>query len=235
MRLENMKYLLEFDRKSGAILRILDKEADLDLLTEPRLADNFRLLLPLPDTEANYILGKEQRLTGADKNDNWITLRWEGPLDNPLGSWDIGVTMRVSFAGPAVEFRLDGDNRTQYRLAEAWYPILGGLKGLGDRQETRTMIPYMGWSCNSDMFQHFEGMVELGTQVHLPGVASRHSRDPAVRLPCRQQRHPVWLSALDRPCVLHGLHGSPIDEEALPVHTGGPPDKGGPQGDIAPG
>ena len=55
--------------RSGVITRLHDKPGDLDLLAEPRLAESFRLLLPLPDLEANYLLGRDQRLTGVEETD----------------------------------------------------------------------------------------------------------------------------------------------------------------------
>jgi hypothetical protein len=53
---ENGLYRLEADPETGLIVRILDKKSGVELITEPRLAGNFSLLLPLPDLEANYIL-----------------------------------------------------------------------------------------------------------------------------------------------------------------------------------
>ena len=53
--LENGLYRVEVDSERGLILRLLDKASGVELITEPRLADNFRLLLPIPDLEANYV------------------------------------------------------------------------------------------------------------------------------------------------------------------------------------
>ena len=63
IKIENDFYCVEVDPLTGIIYRLFDKTDKINLLTEQRLADNFRLLLPLPDLEANYILGKEQRLS----------------------------------------------------------------------------------------------------------------------------------------------------------------------------
>ena len=84
VNMENDLYCVEVDSRTGVISRIFDKIGQIDLLTERRLADNFRLLLPLPQLEANYILGKKQALTSAEQTGNGMTLRWDGAGDDRL-------------------------------------------------------------------------------------------------------------------------------------------------------
>jgi len=175
VRIENDYYCLEVDSQNGVIKHLFDKIGNFDLIVEPRLADNFRLLLPLPGTkpvfatEANYILGKEQRLTSTEKRANGMTLRWNGPLTNPRGDFNLDVAMSIEFVKETIEFRLDVHNRTQYKVAEVWYPILGGIMGIGggvdERKSTRAMVPsgYSQWDTN--MFTHFGRSYDLGTQV----------------------------------------------------------------------
>lgn len=165
MKIENPFYCLEIDPQHGTISRLFDKAGGLELLVEPRLADNFRLLLPLPDQQANYILGKEQRLTGVEEKAGGVVLHWDGPLANPQGAFDLDVTMRIEFAEEAIQFRLEVHNRTSFQVAEVWYPLLGGLTGIGERQETQVMIPRAGWSWELNLLQNFKGLVELGTPV----------------------------------------------------------------------
>src|SRR5690242_4541099 len=67
-KLENDLYLLEIDRGNGSIKRVYDKRGKIDLITEPRLAESFRLLLPLGRRQQdNYILGRDQRLTTLEE------------------------------------------------------------------------------------------------------------------------------------------------------------------------
>src|SRR5687767_9924598 len=60
--LENAHYRLEITRPHGLITRLLDKKSESEIISEQRLAENFRLLIPMPGTECNYILGLEQKL-----------------------------------------------------------------------------------------------------------------------------------------------------------------------------
>ena len=69
LRLENAHLIVEVSPTNGAILRIRDRIGGLELIEEPRLADNFKFTLPIrhdhawQSTEANAILGRDQRLT----------------------------------------------------------------------------------------------------------------------------------------------------------------------------
>ena len=100
VEIENPYYLVAVDKGNGAIVKLLDKKGGVNLITEPRLADNFRLLIPLPDLEANYILGREQQLTSYEKAPDSLNLTWQGPLKNPKGDFDVSVSMRIQFNGP---------------------------------------------------------------------------------------------------------------------------------------
>jgi hypothetical protein len=135
IEIENPYYLVAVDTENGAIVKLLDKRSGVNLISEPRLADNFRLLIPLPDLEANYILGREQQLALHEKGHDSLNLTWKGRLVNPQGSFDVTVSMTIRLVGPAIEFSLKVRNQTPQRIAEVWYPILGGFTGIGDCQD----------------------------------------------------------------------------------------------------
>lgn len=174
MRLENSFYLLEFQPRNGALVRLRDKVGRVELITEPRLAENFRLLLPLPKMHANYILGREQKLTEAfvvppsggipgqhkppEGGTTNIRLHWSGPLRNERGAFDLDVTMWIELAGEEIRFRCGVKNGTKYKLAEVWYPILGGMTGIGsarDRKNTRVLVPYLFSQWTRNLFHNF--------------------------------------------------------------------------------
>ena len=53
MKTENDFYRVEIDASTGGVRGLFDKTAKVELISEPRLAQSFRLLLPLADLEAN--------------------------------------------------------------------------------------------------------------------------------------------------------------------------------------
>jgi len=161
MLIENDYCIVEFDADHGTIRRIFDKIGNVELIAEARLAGNFALLLPLPDTQANYIWGADQRLSECERTPDGAILRWNGPLTGREGQFDADVTMRVELKEAAVSFRLEVQNRTGLQLAEVWHPVLGGLTGFGERRDTRVMLPLTGYPGSPEayeaLFQTFRG------------------------------------------------------------------------------
>ncbi|KPJ51799.1 MAG: hypothetical protein AMS16_07375 [Planctomycetes bacterium DG_58] len=159
MKIENPHYVVEVDPETGALCRVLDRVGDLELIAEPRLADAWRLMLPLPrpgmTPEANAILGAEQKLSHVETSDATLTLRWDGPLKNARGDWDVRVTMHVTLVDRSIEFRLEVDNRSDLVLAEVWHAGLGGMMGLGERRKTETLLPCRARALTESIFRTF--------------------------------------------------------------------------------
>jgi hypothetical protein len=160
VEIESNLYVMQFDPRNGSITRVYDKQSKIEMITEPRLADSFRLLLPLgPRRQANYILGKQQRLTSFKKTRDGVTLGWAGPLRNEQGEpFDLTVILNIRFVGQGIRFDLTARNRTKYRIREVWYPILGGITGLGARKDT-----WVRGAGDGDVFWNTRAPYELGT------------------------------------------------------------------------
>jgi hypothetical protein len=138
LRLEDKHCSVEVNRANGSITRIRDKQTGLDLLLEPRLAGSYRFALPIPGKEpwqtieANWIFGKDQKLTAHHLDGNRLTLHWDGPLRNYLREpFDVSATMTIELRDEGVWFGLKINNPTRYAVGETYFPTLGGLQGLG--------------------------------------------------------------------------------------------------------
>lgn len=135
--LENKTVRVALDPRSGAIVSFTDKIGGFDLIADARLAESFRLLLPLPDMRANYILGMEQKLSASEKTAKGLKLHWAGPLRNERGEFDLDVTLWIELVGEEIQFRCEVQNRTPHQLTEVWYAFLGGMRGFGRGDEGR--------------------------------------------------------------------------------------------------
>ena len=162
MKIENDFYRVEIEPSTGAVRHLFDKLAKVGLIAEPRLAESFRLLLPLPDLESNYILSAEQSPPKIEAGDNGLTARWDGPLCNSQGSFNLAVAVNIELIEEAIQFRITVDNHTAHDLAEIWHAGLGGSMGLGDRKNTKILIPHHGMSAHDDLFQNFPESMGIG-------------------------------------------------------------------------
>jgi hypothetical protein len=138
LKLEDDRYLVEVNRANGTISRIRDKQGDLELIREPRLADNFRFTLPIPGKEpwqtieANYIYGRQQKLSSFDASAKKLTLHWNKPLRNYLGQrFDVSAVMGIELTQQGVWFSLRIDNASRYQIGEVFFPLVGGIEGIG--------------------------------------------------------------------------------------------------------
>jgi len=157
---ENDCYRVEVEPQHGRIVRVYDKRGRLELITEPRLAENFRLLLPLPQMHANYILGSEQELASAEREGDTLKLHWAPLLRSEYGAFDLDVTLWIVLAGESIEFRCDVANGTEHKLAEVWYGMIGGMTGLGAGPQaklTRMLLPEGAGHRDQDIFNQFGG------------------------------------------------------------------------------
>jgi len=171
--IESERYRVETGGRSGTIIRIQEKRHGLELLREPRLADNFRFTLPLPGkaawqaTEANYILGKDQRLSSHERTEHGLVLRWNGPLTSVFGKpYDVSAKMTIDLAGDEIRFGFRIENRTGCEIGEVFAPILGGMLGLGDRPEdrkaTELVVPASAEFQSAKIFRNFTNHSWLG-------------------------------------------------------------------------
>ncbi len=171
--LENEYYLVAVSKSNGAIVRIRDKKGGIDLICEPRLADNYAFTLPITgkeawtNTEANQICGVKQRLTSYEVHPQQLTLVWGGPLASVFGVfYDVSVRMDITFAARDIVFSLRIDNRTNLPIGEVRYPIIGGTLGLGEkishRRNTVRFVPIGSGYDSQPIYRVFNNMTWLG-------------------------------------------------------------------------
>jgi hypothetical protein len=216
--LENDRYCLQVNRANGAITRIFDKAGQRELIREPRLAGNFKFTLPLPGRqpwetiEANYIVGKDQTLSSLDLKRDKLTLSWRNPRNSAGQQYDATVVMEIALEDDSIRFTMQIENRTPYQIGEVFFPILGGVTGLGDTykqlKSTRLVRPAGDGFASSDMFFNFTNFSGLGDQgaeqfYRYPGSLS----EPWMELSAGTGRHRgLYLGAHDaanRSLVLH--------------------------------
>ena len=46
-------------------------------------------------------------------------------------------------------------NHSAHDLAEVWHAGIGGITGLGNREDTKIIIPELGTATHSDLFKYF--------------------------------------------------------------------------------
>jgi hypothetical protein len=116
------------------------KTPALQIIAEPRLGENFRLLLPKPGYEAAYFNSREQKVSRMDATADGVVCSYDS-LRREGEQLPVKVQYEIRAAGAQIQFYINVDNPTDRPLAEVYYGILGGLKGIGDRLDTQSLVP----------------------------------------------------------------------------------------------
>lgn len=204
IRLENSRYLLEIDPQYGTLRRLADRVTGDEIIADPRLGGNFRLLLPLPDLACNYLDGAGQPLSGWEATPEGVRLWWQGPLTNARGAFDLAVTLWIELVGEAVQFRCEVRNGTGHTLTEVWYGIIGGMLGLGDADErrgTRAVLAIGNAAWDQPLFSDFVNT--RGETLGTTGVEHTFCYPGMMPMP--------WIS-LYHPSLHRGLYYAILEE-----------------------
>lgn len=141
--LENGAVRLEIDTFDGRIVGLRHGRFDISLVTEPRLAENFRLLLPLPHRRGHYVIGRGQELADLQIDEDRCQLTWRG-LRSDEGEFAIEVTQTIRLDGDDVVVTAGIVNRSPYQIEEVSSFVLGGLHNALERTDWRIHLADQG-------------------------------------------------------------------------------------------
>lgn len=201
LTLDNGRIYLEIEPEHGRIVRFGHRPLGIDLVREPRLAENFRLLVPLPAWRGHYIRGADQSLTAARADDagRSATLTWAS-VTSSQGSFDITVHLHITLDGDDARFTLEVENRSDLAIEEAIYPALGGLANDAERDDW--LLHHNTWAGTGrewPVFREFPGTY-LGPAEPvwlLPYGLQNSMAMPWIDLYDRRRRRGVMLAHLD--------------------------------------
>jgi hypothetical protein len=195
---------LRLDRSNGNLVGLGWKDPSLEVIQEPRLGENFRLLFPRPGYEANYFVSSEQRVSRIEKTGEGVTCVYE-PLRNARETLSVKVRYHIRAVDRNLEFAIEVDNPTDLPLAEVFFGIVGGQQGLGNRQDTESLVP--GWNSNvaPEVFTKFRAGVYGGGNLGIRYDAAGYIYPGAMQM--------GWMEFFNRKANL-GLYCASHDPES---------------------
>ncbi len=157
---------------SGDLVGLTWRSPHLELIQEPRLGENFRILLPRAGYEANYFRSTEQSGARIEPEAGGVTISYDG-LRNAREQVPLRVRYHIRAVENSLQFSIEVDNPTAVPLAEVFFGVLGGQRGLVDRASTESLVP--GYQANNlpNLFTTFRGGGygggNLGTRASVTG------------------------------------------------------------------
>jgi len=163
--LENKHFKLNVNEK-GAITSFLTKKNNCDLISEKKLAANFRICLPLDDYLCNYIDGMDQTAESIEQTEDKITVTFSDLQSEKCGNFDIKIIYEILLKDETVAFRARLQNDSEYPVSEFWFPRIGGWDKFGNHRDAKVAVPgYL--DCNHDLaiFKTYPGRRDLGAEA----------------------------------------------------------------------
>jgi len=157
------------------------KEPGLEVIQEARLGENFRLLLPRPGYEANYFVSSEQRVSRIEKTAQGVTCVYEG-LRNARETVPVKVRYQIRAVEKRLEFTIAVENPTELPLAEVFFGIVGGQQGLGNRQDTESLVPGTNSNAAPTVFKQFRPGGYGGGNLGIRYDAAGYAYPPPMRM-----------------------------------------------------
>lgn len=147
---------IRLDQRTCDVVGLKWKSPELEVIGEPKLGENFRILVPQEHYQANYFYSREQQVSRIETTDDGAVCTYD-ELKNERETLAIGVTYRIQVVGGQVQFSIEVRNPTERKLAEVMYGIVGGQKGIGNRLDTETLVPAGTANAGGRLFTRFGG------------------------------------------------------------------------------
>ena len=148
--------VLRLSEKSGDLIGVHWKNPDLEVIAEPRLGENFRIVLPQEGYEGNYFNSRDQKVSKIEQTPDGVLCTYDS-LTNDRETVPLDVRYGIQVAGQQIHFSIEVDNPTDRKISEVMYGIVGGQQGIGNRLDTESLVP--SWSSNlaPKLFSRFNG------------------------------------------------------------------------------
>jgi hypothetical protein len=126
--LQDRELLIAFDSVSGALTRLEHKPSHWTVQRRPALGASFRMLVPIPDRRANFVLGLIQKAASVQKiSERQVRIVWKDLASEHGGVLPITLTATVTLANGKLTFDSTLENRSNCTVETVDYPYFGDL------------------------------------------------------------------------------------------------------------
>ncbi len=124
--LQDSRLLVAFDSQTGALTRLVSKNPEWTIERRPNLGISFRMLVPLPDRQDNFIFGQRQRAVRVDRvSAHEVVIEWKDLISQHGGVLPITFTATVTLNNGVLKFggKIVNDSRLTVQTID--YPYFG--------------------------------------------------------------------------------------------------------------
>lgn len=121
---------MEFERSTGALVRMTALETGWKIFDRPELGLSFRLMLPLSEERRNNpVCGEKQLLHSLELGEDGRSARflWDGLVSEYGGKHDIRLTLSVNLDDNQAVFTMTVENHSGFVVENVYSPYLGDV------------------------------------------------------------------------------------------------------------
>jgi hypothetical protein len=153
--IETTAATLQLSEVTGDLVGLHWKEPNLEVIGEPRLGENFRLVMPNIGYEANYFNSRDQHVGRFETIPNGVICVYDS-LQNDRESIPIKVRYQIRALNQQILFSIEVENPTGRKLTEVMYGIIGGQQGIDNRLDTESVVPGENTNLAPHLFRQFQ-------------------------------------------------------------------------------
>lgn len=154
--LQDKEFTVAFDPASGALTRMEHRPTNWVVERRPALGVSFRMLVPLPERRANFVLGQKQRAASVEKiSDNQVRLVWMNLTSEHGGVVPITFMATVTLKDGKLTFDSSVENKSAYPIETIDYPYFGDLNPPSTNSSIAARTMWYGNLGNDELFPNF--------------------------------------------------------------------------------
>lgn len=154
--LEDSELLVAFDKAAGALTRLERKSTHWVIHRRPELGISFRLLVPLPNQRANFVLGQKQHAAKVEKtSENTVAIIWENPVSEHGGVIPLTLTSTVTLKDGSLCFAANLENHSELTVETIDYPYIGDLQSPNPKETMQSNHMWYGNLVGDEIYPRF--------------------------------------------------------------------------------
>jgi len=228
--LQDEEFLVAFDPVSGALARMEHKPTRWTVERRPALGASFRMLVPIPNRRANFVLGQKQKAAGVERiSANRVRLVWKDLVSEHGGTLPIAFTATVTLKDGRLGFDCTLDNQSPYWVETVDYPYFGDLNPPTPQSRVAARTMWYGNLGDDEIYPNFGNEKGYwGVDFPIKTFGSHHSLFCLIQadreglyVEMSDPKLPYYLEYTfeQHPGVVHGAVVPKADEfSGFPVH-----------------
>lgn len=228
--LQDSEFLVAFDRSTGALTRMEYKPTHWTVERRPALGVSFRMLVPIPNRRANFVLGEKQKAASVEMiSESQVRLLWKDLASEHGGVLPITFTATVTLKNGALTFDGTLENKSSYPVETVDYPYFGDLNPPSTSSTVTARTMWYGNLVNDEIYPNFGNAKgywgvdfptrSYGSQRSLFCLLQSQTEGLYVELSDPTLPYYLEYTFEQHPGVLHGSAVPKADEfSGFPVH-----------------